>query len=173
MQENADIVQIFKKPVNTVATAEEIGADYRQSKKGGILLRSQNDENRRLVESCYRDRSTTVNPIVDWTDDDVWSFLHHYGCNSNPLYSMGYRRVGCILCPLGGFKCMKREAADFPEYKKMYVRAFERMLDVRKQKGLKTNSHWVDGESVFRWWVGDDPNQITMLDYIKEVDEEG
>ena len=25
-------------------------------------------------------------------------------------------------------------------------------------------------ESVFRWWVGDDPNQITMLDYMKEME---
>ena len=33
-----------------------------------------------MVEHCYRTRKTMVNPIVDWTDEDVWEFLTHYGC---------------------------------------------------------------------------------------------
>jgi len=48
-----------------------------------------------MVEHCYRTRKTMVNPIVDWTDEDVWEFLTHYGCKSNPLYECGFKRIGC------------------------------------------------------------------------------
>lgn len=43
-----------------------------------------------------------------------------------------------------------KEFADFPKYKQSYIRAFERMLDARKEKGLETQ--WETGEDVFRRW---------------------
>lgn len=148
------------------------GSDAKISKQGGVILRQDNAENRRVVEHCYRDRSTTVNPIVDWTDDDVWNFLKHYGCKSNPLYQCGFKRIGCCICPLGGFASMKRDAEYFPKYREMYVHAFDRMIAERNKRGMKNNVAWNDGESVFRWWVGLDPLQITLADYIKTVEME-
>lgn len=38
-----------------------------------------------------------------------------------------------------------------PTYKRAYIRAFDKMLDVRKAKGLPTD--WKTGEEVFEWWV--------------------
>jgi len=48
---------------------------YKQNKNGGIVFMDDNDAARRMVESCYLKRKTTINPIVDWTDEDVWEFL--------------------------------------------------------------------------------------------------
>ena len=31
----------------------------------GIILNTDNDENRRMVEMCYRTHKTLVNPIID------------------------------------------------------------------------------------------------------------
>lgn len=42
----------------------------------------------------------------------------------------------------------------FPKYKDMYIRAFERMLKVRAEKGLETKKSWTTGEEVFEWWLG-------------------
>lgn len=39
-------------------------------------MNEDNDENRRLAEFCYRTQKMLLNPIVDWTDDDVWEFLN-------------------------------------------------------------------------------------------------
>lgn len=167
-RKNNDVVKIIGKPATTKKTAEKMGAEYIQSEKGGIVLNDDNAETRRFVEHCYRTTSTMVNPIVDWTDTDVWEFLHHYGCNSNPLYQCGESRVGCIGCPQQGFNGMKEDFAKYPKYRENYVRAFDRMLLTRAEAGLE-NKGWRTGEDVMTWWVGDDPRQISFLDeYMEE-----
>ena len=95
-KQSADVVKFIGKPKGTQKIAEELGADYRTTRQGGIVLNDDNDINRRMVEHCYRTRKTMVNPIADWTDEDVWEFLNHYGCKSKPLYECGFKRIGCI-----------------------------------------------------------------------------
>lgn len=41
-----------------------------------------------------------INPIIDFTEFDVWCYLFLEGVTINPLYKSGYTRVGCaIACP--------------------------------------------------------------------------
>lgn len=163
---NGGLVKIIGKPKTVEKAAIEQGVEYKKNPKGGIILNHDNAESRRFVEHCYRTTSTMVNPIIDWTHSDVWEFLHHYGCESNPLYQNGFCRVGCVGCPLGGVKSMKREFALYPKYKENYIRAFDRMIIRRKERGLP--SVWNSGEECFTWWIGDDPNQISFNDYDED-----
>lgn len=172
-RENADVVRIVGKPATTKKIAEETGVEHRQSAQSGIVLSGDNDASRKTVELCYKTTSTTINPIIDWDDDDVWEFLHHYGCRSNPLYECGYKRIGCVGCPMGGGKSMKREFERYPKYKENYIKAFDRMLLRRKERGYDdSKGGWTDGEHVMRWWVGDDPRQITIDDMLNDMDGE-
>lgn len=163
-KENGGLVKIIGKPKTVQMQAEVDGVNYHVNRKGGLILNDDNDESRRFVEHCYRTTSTMINPIIDWTDDDVWEFLHHYGCRSNPLYECGLKRIGCVGCPLQGGKGMKRDFAMRPKYRALYVRTFDRMLERMKEKSLSISPMWSDGEHVMRWWVGDDPLQITIDD---------
>ncbi len=163
---NSGLVKIIGKPKTVEKMALEIGADAKKNDLGGIILNTDNAESRQLVEQCYRTTATMINPIVDWLNKDVWDFLHYYGCNSNPLYGCGFCRVGCIGCPLGGTKSMKREFALYPKYKENYIRAFDKMIIKRKDDGLPTV--WNSGEECFMWWIGDDPNQISFDDYAED-----
>ena len=168
-KESSDIVKIIGKPKTTQQEAENLGVDYRINKQGGMVLNIDNDKSRRFVEHCYRTTSTMVNPIVDWTDADVWEFLSHYGCKSNPLYQKGKCRVGCVMCPLAGFNQMRRDAKGYPKYRANYVRAFDRMLKAREEAGLENKVGWTDGESVMRWWLGYGADQMQMLDYFEDI----
>jgi phosphoadenosine phosphosulfate reductase len=49
-----------------------------------------------------------VNPIYDWNQQEVWKYLRERGLPRNPLYHMGYRRIGCWCCPLNGPSHYKR-----------------------------------------------------------------
>lgn len=120
-----------------------------------------------LIKACKENKDTIVNPIYKFTDDEVWQYLREFGIETNPLYSKGYKRVGCVGCPLGGYKSMKKGLADYPKYKDNYIRAFDRMIKSRRQKGMKCNFN--NGKEVLRWWVGDDPKQVTFDDLLEEV----
>lgn len=160
--ENAGVVKIIGKPKITQSIANDLGVDYDLSRQNGLILNDDNHINRRMVEHCYRTTKTMVNPIVDWTDDDVWSFLRHYGCQSNPLYECGFRRIGCVGCPIAG-KHRYVEFERYPIYKDNYIRAFDRMLAHRKEIGKPANKGWKTGLDVYRWWLGEDFRQITFF----------
>jgi len=40
-----------------------------------------------------------VYPIRDWRALEVWLYIYWRGLEYNPLYDMGFERVGCWLCP--------------------------------------------------------------------------
>jgi len=38
------------------------------------------------------------NPLADWSEADVWAYIHRYEVPYNPLYDQGYRSIGCAPC---------------------------------------------------------------------------
>lgn len=123
-----------------------------------------------LIEAAKKNKDTIVNPIYHFTDADVWDYIKENQIEVNPLYSKGYKRVGCVGCPLSGRKQQLREFEDYPKYKLNYIRAFNRMLKRREQNGKKPflNGYAKTGEEVFRWWIGESPKQIRFEDILKE-----
>ena len=169
--ERAGVINSVGKPRNTEKRLAKLGIhNYRINRQGGLVLNANTGDNSVItgindfVQQCYRDRSLTVNPIVDWTDSDVWQFLRHYGCESNPLYQCGEKRVGCIGCPLSTAKNMRKDFARYPQYKKNYIAAFDKMCKLREQRGMYNNGAWSDGAHVMAWWLGDDIDQLTFFD---------
>lgn len=159
---NGGLVKVLGKPKTAQKSAEAAGVEYRVSKQGGLIMDVDNDEARQWLEDCYRSHKTMLNPIVDWTDDDVWEFLHHYGIETNPLYECGFKRIGCVGCPLASKNNRLLEFARYPKYKDRYIRAFDRMLIARREDGLPTE--WKSGEEVFARWMGEDINQLSFDD---------
>ncbi len=133
------------------------------------MLLSDCDESRKLFEHCEMKAKTAVNPIIDWGNRDIWDFYWNECKIHNPLYSMGYNRVGCIGCPMAG-KARYKEFADFPQYRRMYILAFERMLEEIKRRGGKPT--WTCGEEVFFWWM-EDKNVAGQMDLLKDGFIEG
>lgn len=128
-----------------------------------IILMGDNDEKRQLFETCNLKSKMTVNPIVDWSDDDVWDYTHSEHLPVNPLYCEGHKRVGCIGCPMAGGG-RQHEFMHWPKYEELYVAAFERMLEARRAKGKPCD--WQTGRDVFRWWMEDKnvAGQLSMFD---------
>lgn len=136
------------------------------AKKQGerIVLMNDNDDKRQLSEACLQRKTVVCNPIIDWTDADVWSFIKDSKISINPLYKCGYARVGCIGCPMASTQARKNEFGRYPKYKMAYLNAFDRMLAEREKRGL--DRRFRDVEDVFRWWIEDDvlPGQMTFED---------
>lgn len=93
-----------------------------------------------------------VRPIIDWTEYEVWSYILENNIPYCCLYDQGWNRLGCIGCPLSSNQ--KRELALYPNYKKLYLRAFDRMIEYRKSKSMRDDG-WKTGQDIYDWWVGD------------------
>ena len=145
------------------------------STKGNkIILNNDNDDRRMLFENCRLKAKRTVNPIVDWSDDDVWRFLEDAKIAMNPLYAEGWCRVGCVGCPMAGQHGREKEFARWPKYKNLYIQAFDQMLKVREERGKMVGT-WrmgTTGADVFNWWMEYDalPGQIDLFEEMEEDD---
>lgn len=132
------------------------------------MLLTDNDDTRKLFEQCQLKAKTVVNPIIDWLDRDIWDFYKNECERHNPLYQMGYYRVGCIGCPMAGKRRWK-EFSDFPKYQEAYIRAFDWMLEAMKNDGTGRVPKWKTGYDVFLWWMRDDniEGQMSFGDFPK------
>lgn len=129
------------------------------SKKAKITLNSDNDEDRRMFETCITKGKRVLNPIVDWEDEDVWGYIKSCKLEYCKLYDEGFERLGCVGCPMAKQAGREKEFERWPKYKLNYIKAFQRMVDGRIEAGLKTN--WKTGQEVFDWW----------MEYTKRPDE--
>jgi phosphoadenosine phosphosulfate reductase len=43
-----------------------------------------------------------ASPLADWTDDDVWEYVHAHELPVNPLHERGYASIGCTHCTQPG-----------------------------------------------------------------------
>lgn len=129
--------------------------NFRQAPNGGwILLNYDNDESVRTVYTCFRTNKVLVNPIINWTKDDVWRYIRDEHIEVNPLYRCGFNRIGCIGCPMGGYKQRVREFERYPKFRDRYIRIADKLVAMMRAKG---RYDFKDGLDYFRWWI-EDPN---------------
>jgi len=43
-----------------------------------------------------------VNPLADWTEKDLWRYIHRHDLPYNPLHDRGYASIGCAPCTQPG-----------------------------------------------------------------------
>ena len=127
-----------------------------------LILNNDNDDARRLFENCRLQAKRVCNPIIDWSDQDVWAYIEAEHIETNPLYKCGFNRVGCVGCPMAGKKGREFEFTRYPTYQRAYIRAFDRMLEERQNRGLPCD--WQAGKDVFHWWMEDGalPGQVEL-----------
>ncbi len=50
------------------------------------------------VEWDYNNDILKINPLIDWTEEDVWDYIHQHKIPFNPLHKKGYPSIGCLPC---------------------------------------------------------------------------
>jgi len=124
---------------------------------------SNKRKKRQIVEQCFKNKHRTfVNPIIDWSDQDVWEFIKSNDLSYCKLYDQGQKRIGCVMCPLQGKDGMLRDMVRWPKISMAYYKAFDNMLMNRKQRDLPCN--WETSWQVMEWWIYGKENNETLTD---------
>lgn len=91
-----------------------------------------------------------LNPIVEWSDKDVWEYIRTNNLKYPDLYDQGFTRIGCIGCPLVRKEQRIKELGIFPKVKDRYMKAFEKMLNSYEYGEKNT---WKTSQDVMDWWL--------------------
>ena len=147
-------------------------AEFMGEKVKDMVLFSDNDEMRQMMENCQKKGKFVLNPIIDWEDADVWEYIHSRGLKYCKLYDEGFTRLGCIGCPMAG-KNRINQFKRWPKYKAQYIRTFDKVVKNRKAKGMKCI--WETAEDVMNWWIYGTEKKHELegqIDLFEEVNHE-
>lgn len=113
-----------------------------KARKGTFSIINVNGE--RELGCIHGKESLLISPIIDWTDDDVWTFLNTLGIKHCCLYDEGVKRIGCILCPMSQPNQKKNEIKRWPHVKRNWIKAI---------KAIRRGGQFNSGEfKDYIWW---------------------
>ena len=87
-----------------------------------------------------------VRPLLNWTEDDIWEYIHRYRLPINPNYAT-CGRVGCMFCPFAG-------RAQIEGYMKEYPGFFRAVMNALHEFWKKSPEHiFPSPEKYYDWWL--------------------
>lgn len=105
-----------------------------------------------------KDKSPILSPILYWTAADVWKFIKQKDMAYCELYDQGFKRLGCVGCPMSGPTGMARDFARWPKYEQMWRRGFQGFWE--KYKGVprrdgkpRAIEKFPTVDDLWDWWV--------------------
>jgi len=112
--------------------------------------------------------SIMLSPILYWTEKDVWEFTHGENIPYCELYDEGFKRLGCVGCPLAGPVHQRMEFARWPKYELLWQRGFrahwDRYKDQMRRDGTERWSNFKTWEDLWEWWLGEYVEESTQPD---------
>ncbi len=91
-----------------------------------------------------------ISPIINWTERDVWEFLNSNNIPHCSMYDEGYKRIGCILCPMSNRKQKIRDCKRFPHVRHKWIQTIQKLID----EGY-INHNFQEAEFGFNWWISE------------------
>lgn len=114
-----------------------------------------------LEHRCIKGKDKIIiNPIIDWTDNEVWSFIRDYlKIQFCTLYNQGFHRLGCLLCPMSSKREKSKMLLMYPNIKEAYKRAIGDIKKYYKDRVWKLSN-----DDIFDWWL----SEKTAKEYIED-----
>lgn len=131
--------------------AEKIGSKKARF-SGTFEQLDQFTRNRELegVQCVNGKDKIVINPIIEWSEADVWYFLNEVAKVEHcVLYDRGWRRIGCLFCPMASKREILKQGGEYPKYHALIMRTIHRL----RENGYMNQYTDLTDEEVFRWWI--------------------
>lgn len=115
----------------------------RKSKKDGVNIMNADQE--QTLGCIHGKESLLISPIIHWTEKDVWEFLNQVVQVAHcELYDEGWRRLGCICCPMSSAKHKRMEELRWPHVKRNWIKAIKA---IRNGGDIQERTYLVEHQS--------------------------
>lgn len=112
----------------------------RRSKKDGVNI--TNADNEQTLGCINGKESLLISPIINWSERDVWEFLNDVVSVPHcSLYDEGWKRIGCIGCPMSSRKQKLFEIKRYPHVKRNWIKAIKA---IRAGGGIQKRTYLVE-----------------------------
>lgn len=112
----------------------------RGSKKDGVNI--TNADNEQTLGCINGKESLLISPIINWSERDVWEFLNDVVSVPHcSLYDDGWKRIGCIGCPMSSRKQKLFEIKRYPHVKRNWIKAIKA---IRAGGGIQKRTYLVE-----------------------------
>jgi len=125
----------------------------------GVRKEESSTRRGRLLTVSNGQGRVLVHPILEWASDEIWAYIKGMRLPYPSLYDEGWKRLGCVGCPILSGKRRQMEFDRWPRiewrWRKMADIAFER-IRARYEAGVykgKWRDDWTDGTALFEWWM--------------------
>lgn len=168
-----DYYKELKYPNSVVLTGIRKEESVRRAQRNDFEIGSRNKDRRQsfsmvdledgliedIVSCVHGNDQIIINPIIDWTQQDVEYYLREVlGVPRCSLYKEGFNRMGCICCPMKGYKEKAQDIKRYPKYREMFIRAIHRlratsnyMADHPELSDAQIFDYWVSSVSLQKW----------------------
>lgn len=119
----------------------------------GIRAEESSRRAKRPFVDFWKSGEVHIHPILKWTTDDVWQYIHDNNLHYCSLYDEGFTRIGCVLCPFTNAEKTQRDLQRFPAIADYYRRACRKSFEVNKSVLRKGKQKWTSGDDMFDWWI--------------------
>ena len=105
-----------------IAKKQRRGEATTHTAKGDVNITNVTEE--RTLGCISGKESLLISPIIHWTERDVWEFLNKVvRVEHCELYDQGFRRIGCIGCPMSNPRQKIMENQRWPHVKRNWIKA--------------------------------------------------
>lgn len=88
------------------------------------LLGIRAEESRNRAKQGWINKFTkkriNYHPLYDWLEWEIWEYIERCGLPYCSLYDEGFRRLGCVVCPLRSHPEMMKYKKRWPQYFKLF-----------------------------------------------------
>jgi len=126
---------------------KEQRSEYYLTITGIRWAESQMRKRRQLIESCRHTGAFHLHPIIDWTTSSVWDYLRERQIPYCPLYDEGWKRLGCVLCPMT--RNVEKQITRWPGIARVWRKISDAVWHARSIKHNTSDQHWA-------WWLNRD-----------------
>lgn len=139
-------------------------------------IRAQESTKRKLRQPWEPDTAGNtfyLNPILHWTERDIWRYIWLNNLQYCYLYDHGFTRLGCVLCPYMTLQetCLHLQA--FPEMVAKFRETFEYMMKERQRLNrFGRRAKFYTAEEFWHWWIFETRLPTNIREKLKNLNDD-